>query len=512
MKKEVRGDEYIKAVREFRRLTESWNGRKPIFKLFKTDKNYYLYDTGTNRIFLCSQLEYEFLNNLIKLPVQDALDMRMYSSSVDDFITALGHISDLMNGKKVLMATRIGITCPDNIDWFIQHSLGQIILETTQRCNLRCKYCIYDPSFKQNRNHSNIDMPLDIARRAIDHLSECSSSKEKAAISFYGGEPLLRFPFIKECVRYAKTKTSKDKLIFSMTTNGTLMTKEIARFLSENEFGVHVSLDGPKYIHDENRTYPNRRGSFQKVKKGIEYLLEAYGEKSREKISISMVYSPPYSEEKINRIGTLWEEPWFPKDIRFSFSYAKKNILPDQMIVNRLDYSVLSWAIKRYIESYQANSKAHPLAAQYLERKLTSIHQRYIFDNPAEDSGMNGCCYPGARKIYISAEGMIYLCERIGLSPALGNVFSGIDIEKLKRIYLVDYREQSEAECCYCWLSRLCDICYAHAFYDGAFSARYKKYNCEIEKNISEIFLKLYCRLYEIDPGRIDNLLKIEKS
>ena len=54
MKKEVRGDEYIKAVREFRRLTESWNGRKPIFKLFKTDKNYYLYDTGTNRMAMSS--------------------------------------------------------------------------------------------------------------------------------------------------------------------------------------------------------------------------------------------------------------------------------------------------------------------------------------------------------------------------------------------------------------------------------------------------------------------------
>ena len=38
-----------------------------------------------------------------------------------------------------------------------------------------------------------------------------------------------------------------------MTTNGTLMSEEIAVFLLDNEFNIIFSLDGNKKLHDENR-------------------------------------------------------------------------------------------------------------------------------------------------------------------------------------------------------------------------------------------------------------------
>jgi len=503
---------FVRVTNEFRRLKETWQGKKPLIKLFKTNKNYYVYDAGTNRIFSCGLFEYEFLNNLLKLPVQEALDIKLYSCNQDDFARNLQYISDLIRETKILTTTQIDLGIPKNIDRIIHNSLGQIILEVTERCNLRCRYCIYEPSFRQARNHGDKDMSWDIAFRAIDYLSNCSSSKEKVAVSFYGGEPLLRFPFIKECVKYAKARIPNNKLLFSMITNGTLINSEIANFLSENGFAVHVSLDGPEVIHNENRIYPNGKGSFLDVKTGMECLFDAYDEQNKKRISISMVYSAPYSEEKLDKIATLWEEQWLPKDILFSFSYAKRDISPQQMILSRIDYSVLNWAIKRYMKAYEMGIKPHPLAAQYLERKLAAIHQRFIFDNPAEECGLNGCCYPGARKIYISAGGTIYLCERIGTSPSIGDVSSGIDVEKLNQIYLVNYRDQSEPECCYCWLARLCDICYSHAFYDGALNMSYKKFNCEVQKAIFDIFLQLYCRLYEINPEGLDYLLKMEIS
>ncbi len=310
-------DNFVRVTNEFRRLKETWQGKKPLIKLFKTNKNYYVYDAGTNRIFSCGLFEYEFLNNLLKLPVQEALDIKLYSCNQDDFARNLQYISDLIRETKILTTTQIDLGIPKNIDRIIHNSLGQIILEVTERCNLRCRYCIYEPSFRQARNHGDKDMSWDIAFRAIDYLSNCSSSKEKVAVSFYGGEPLLRFPFIKECVKYAKARIPNNKLLFSMTTNGTLINSEIANFLSENGFAVHVSLDGPEVIHNENRIYPNGKGSFLDVKTGMECLFDAYDEQNKKRISISMVYSAPYSEEKLDKIATLWEEQWLPKDILF---------------------------------------------------------------------------------------------------------------------------------------------------------------------------------------------------
>lgn len=50
-----------------------------------------------------------------------------------------------------------------------------------------------------------------------------------------------------------------------MTTNGTLLTMDIARFLAENNFEVLISLDGSKNEHNEYRKFANGKGSFDTI-------------------------------------------------------------------------------------------------------------------------------------------------------------------------------------------------------------------------------------------------------
>jgi len=242
----------------------------------------------------------------------------------------------------------------------------------------------------------------------------------------------------------------------------------------------------------------------------MEYLFNAYGEENKNRISISMVYSPPFSEEKIAKIATLWDDLWLPKDIFFSFNYCQRDISPAQMNFSRIDYSVLNWATKNYIEAFRLGIRPHPLAAQFIEKKLALIHQRFIFHKEIQSTWLNACCFPASRKIFFSVDGTMYLCERVGSAPDIGNVRSGLNIEKIERLFLREYRDQSEAQCSSCWCSRLCDICYVHSYYNWAFDARYKKYHCEIQKHINEIYLCLYCRLWEIKPGGLDYLLNMK--
>ena len=54
--------------------------------------------------------------------------------------------------------------------------------------------------------------------------------------------------------------------MFSVTTNGTIMTPRIIDFLAENDFRLVVSVDGPEEVHNKNRRYAkNGAGTFQYV-------------------------------------------------------------------------------------------------------------------------------------------------------------------------------------------------------------------------------------------------------
>ena len=49
------------------------------------------------------------------------------------------------------------------------------------------------------------------------------------------------------------------KILFTMTTNGTLMTEDVIEFLVKYEFNLMISLDGDKKSHDINRRLKQKR-------------------------------------------------------------------------------------------------------------------------------------------------------------------------------------------------------------------------------------------------------------
>src|SRR5262249_12575320 len=60
---------------------------------------------------------------------------------------------------------------------------------------------------------------------------------------------------------------------YSLTTNATLLTEEIADFLAEHRFGVTVSIDGDKELHDRMRVFHSGRGSYDVIAPKIKMLL-----------------------------------------------------------------------------------------------------------------------------------------------------------------------------------------------------------------------------------------------
>jgi uncharacterized protein len=94
---------------------------------------------------------------------------------------------------------------------------------------------------------------------------------------WHGGEPLLAgLKFYHEVVEFQRRWKQQGKKITNfLQTNATLVTPELTRFFSENNFLIGVSLDGPKKFHDQVRCYSTGKGSYDDVMRGIGLLHQA---------------------------------------------------------------------------------------------------------------------------------------------------------------------------------------------------------------------------------------------
>lgn len=128
----------------------------------------------------------------------------------------------------------------------------------TNKCNLRCRYCGYFTS----ASDVNKDLPKEEWLKFFEELS-CYNVMN---IKIQGGEP-----FCQEDLRELIEGIVRNRMRFSILSNGTLITDEMAVFLASSGRcnGVQVSIDGSiPMTHDVCRG----KGSFIKAIAGIKYL------------------------------------------------------------------------------------------------------------------------------------------------------------------------------------------------------------------------------------------------
>ncbi len=125
-----------------------------------------------------------------------------------------------------------------------------VVWNITRTCNLKCIHCY---SSSENKKYSG-ELTFVEAKNVIDDLAQF----KVPSILFSGGEPLMR-PDIFELANYARKKG----LSITLSTNGTLITKQIARKIKDTEFNyVGISLDG---IGEVNDRFRGTTGAFEKT-------------------------------------------------------------------------------------------------------------------------------------------------------------------------------------------------------------------------------------------------------
>ncbi len=130
---------------------------------------------------------------------------------------------------------------------------------TTKRCNLDCMHC-----YSGGNTASDGELSTDEAKKMLDELADYGSP----FMILSGGEPFLRAD-IFELGRYAR----EIGLMVIVSSNGTLVTKEIAEKAADAGFGyVGVSLDG---LVETNNYFRGSGDAYSNALQGMRNLRDA---------------------------------------------------------------------------------------------------------------------------------------------------------------------------------------------------------------------------------------------
>lgn len=154
-----------------------------------------------------------------------------------------------------------------------------LCLNIAHDCNVRCGYCFASTG---DYHGGRKLMPFSVASRAIDFLLSTSGSRRRLEVDFFGGEPLMNFDVVKETVLYAREREKEygKRIGFTVTTNGTLLNKEIEEFINDNMDNIVISMDGRKQVNDRMRKFVDGTGTYDSTMPKLKRFIESRGDKS----------------------------------------------------------------------------------------------------------------------------------------------------------------------------------------------------------------------------------------
>jgi len=443
--------------------------RKIIIKTFTTPKSNYIYDRETNSILPVTLDEFEVCKK-----IEDG------TASIDD-LEYLKHYINIGYLKETQLK-EIEHPSSSMMPSYLKNHINHITLQVTQDCNLRCSYCAYGGDYTQ-RTHDDKSMSLDIMKQSIDFVMRHSRKSKELIVSFYGGEPMLAIDSIKECVSYISNNYLGKQIKYAITTNGTLFELDAITFLEENEFDIHISLDGPEKLHNVNRRFSNGEGSFDKIISNISRIKNDFPGFYK-KIGFMTTVAPNVDLSCINDFYAadliLKENNTMVNTINAYGS--KEEVVYDDMYFISYTYEVMKVLLSNIGIYTGDTSKLYDRYMSDLEKTWKNLSKSIL----TEKAHPGGPCLPGITRLFIAVDGTIYPCERVSETTQgmkIGDIYTGFDMEKVLNI--LNIGKITEDACKVCWNFFECRLCVAACDKDGSFSKEERLKNCESAKQIA---------------------------
>lgn len=303
-------------------------------------------------------------------------------------------------------------TIPPEVE--LIHPLGQIFMEITNACNLKCIHCYNDSGQKRVG-----ELTLKEIYQVIDEAKNLGVLR----ITLSGGEPLVH-PHFFEIAQYIRDQG----LELELFTNGTLITKKVAKKLKELAFlQVSVSLDSlTPEIHDFFR---GRKGAWKKTMDGIYYL-------KRESIKIkpAVALSKLNLEEVIGLRTFFFEEGFTDYQLMPVFATRRKKLL---------DVGITPEEYEKAVRDVFILEKDHKTKSKSLDEPRKTVN-----------------CGIGTYSVVVRSDGGVIPCSAFGDEALVGNVRDQSlkdmwnDSPVLNRLRALD--AQHHPVCCECDVFEYC--------------------------------------------------------
>ena len=223
---------------------------------------------------------------------------------------------------------------PSHLLQFSQDKKPVVVWNMTRQCNLKCRHCYAQAQIKKTSN----ELTTQEGKALIDDLSRFGAP----VILFSGGEPIMR-PDLPELAEYAVARGLRAVI----STNGTLITRELARVLKKIGLSyVGISLDGMEQVNDRFRGVS---GAFAQALKGIRNCREA-GIKVGLRFTINRMNS-----DQVEPIFDLLEKEGIPRVCFYHLVYAGRG---SELIEEDLDHDQTRRLVDLIIDRTKALSDA----------------------------------------------------------------------------------------------------------------------------------------------------------
>lgn len=383
-------------------------------------------------------------NVVVKTAAGTLYEYNSYTNKVDVTSYPQGECPEV---KGVSFSEVAEIASLPNIDTFI--------IELTQSCNMRCRYCCYGGTYQDNRTHSGKSMGEKTYLQALDFIERNRVKERKLHIVFYGGEPLTRFKQLKEFVSLAKLRFSKDT-DYTISTNGLLLNEDVVRWCIEQDVCLNVSLDGMPSVHDKTRRDAVGGPTFEIVHDNLRQIKRVDTQYWETHVNILVTLDDVHN---LLPIAKYWGQDVL---LRTKPPFMISRVSPCSLGDYKINQDETLAALRSLMDYYAVN-RQNVFARAYIDMLCPPILDRpvYVMSDPMSPL----MCLPFNPRCFIDCDGNVGICEKTSDKLRIGTVKDGWDLDSIRNAIkkMVDERKK---RCSDCECIRLCQTCFTNYFFD----------------------------------------------
>lgn len=271
------------------------------------------------------------------------------------------------------------------------------VVHVTKKCNMRCLYC-----YEQDKDS---EYTWEEVRAVVDNLINYSPTRN-FRIEFLGGEPLMAFDIIEKVVEYTEGIPNLDIAGYTITTNGTILNKEIIYFLTKYpKVSWHASMDGNVFMNQLRIMKETSKNSHDIVLKNHKMLEKVI---NIDRLGVHMVTHPFNVGSLYDGVKHLYEHGvrsigigTIEGTMIIGAEYCKKFLSEMDLIskgicdgeLKDLNIDILNWVKPKEDTRYYIKDNTGKIIAESYGRDDNDITQSGVYNSVAVSSNLGDLIY-----------------------------------------------------------------------------------------------------------------------